>query len=219
MAKQTTEDIATFLKRQEPDVLVALLLELAEQHDAVSDRLARLQLADRPDKLAAGFRKTLSAWRCSKTFYTYQESRAFGQALESWLTQIEQELLPKDPAAALALFELFIEPDASWFERADDSDGSICRILGELSIADGKACCLTPWHGWGAGKRVQRYGSSYLKSRSLCTTTSAGLNFCRRRHIPTHTSGRGNWRWRMPTRASLRNCCWCLMRRKTPKPN
>jgi len=33
--------------------------------------------------------------------------------------------LPKDPAAALALFESFIEADVAFFEHADDSDGCI----------------------------------------------------------------------------------------------
>jgi hypothetical protein len=58
MAKPATEELATFLARQEPGVLVAVLLGLAEQHDAVSDRLALLQLADRLDKIAVDFRKT-----------------------------------------------------------------------------------------------------------------------------------------------------------------
>jgi hypothetical protein len=35
------------------------------------------------------------------------------------------ELCPKDPPAALALFEAVIESDAAWFARADDSDGVI----------------------------------------------------------------------------------------------
>ena len=125
MKKQATEDIATFLKHQKSRVLVDVLLELASQYDAVNKRLTRLQLINHPEKLAAGFRKTLSAWRRSKKFYAYRKSPAFGQELELWLTQVESELLPKDPPAALALFELFIDSDASWFERADDSDGCV----------------------------------------------------------------------------------------------
>ena len=65
-------------------------------------RLARMQLVDRPDKLAAGFRKTLTAWRRSTKFHTYREAGQFGRTLESWLDQVARELLPKDPAAALA---------------------------------------------------------------------------------------------------------------------
>ena len=125
MAKPPAEDPADFLARQPKETLVAVLLELARDHEAVQARLARMQLADQPDKLAAGFRKTLAAWKRSSKFYGYREAREFGRDLEGWLEQVERELCPKDPPAALALFQAFIEADASWFERADDSDGVI----------------------------------------------------------------------------------------------
>ena len=120
-----TEDLETFLRRQDAGDLVAVLLELAKDHEAVQARLARMQLADRPDKLAAGFKKTLSGWRRSTKFYGYREAGEFGRMLDGWLDQVERELLPKDPPAALSLFEAFIEADAAWFDRADDSDGVI----------------------------------------------------------------------------------------------
>jgi hypothetical protein len=125
MPQEPAGDLEAFLKRQDPSTLVAVLVELAGDHPAVQQRLARMQLADRPGRLAAGFRKRLSAWRRSTKFYGYRESGEFGRSLEAWLDQVERELLPKDPAAAQALFEAFIEADASWFERADDSDGCI----------------------------------------------------------------------------------------------
>ena len=40
---------------------------------------------------------------------------------------MERELCPRNPAAALALFQAFIEADGVWFEQADDSNG----MLGE----------------------------------------------------------------------------------------
>jgi hypothetical protein len=125
MAKPPTEDLEAFLRRQDAGDLVAVLLELAQDHEDVQARLARMQLADRPDKLAAGFKKTLSGWRRSTKFYGYREAGVFGRMLDGWLDQVAHELLPKDPPAALALFEAFIEADAAWFDRADDSDGVI----------------------------------------------------------------------------------------------
>jgi len=125
MPKEPAESLQSFLQRQDAATLAALLLELASDHDVVQARLARMQLADRPDKLAAAFKKTLAAWRRSAKFYGYRESREFGLTLETWLDQVARELLPRDPPAAVALFESFIEADASWFERADDSDGCI----------------------------------------------------------------------------------------------
>ncbi|GAC1426883.1 MAG: hypothetical protein NVSMB6_27130 [Burkholderiaceae bacterium] len=125
MPLKPSDDLESFLRRQDPSTLVGVLLELASDHEAVQARLARLQLADRPDKLAAVFRKALTAWSRSSKYFTYREAGAFGCSLEAWLEQVARELLPKYPAAALALFESFIEADGTFFERADDSDGCI----------------------------------------------------------------------------------------------
>ncbi len=150
MPKEPPESLETFLQRQEASTLAAVLLELAADHEAVQQRLARMQLADRPDKLAAGFKKTLAAWRRSTRFYGYREAREYGRLLEAWLDQIERELVPKDPAAAVALFESFIEADATWFERADDSDGSIGDAVraGCRHWLEAAARCETPASVW-----------------------------------------------------------------------
>ena len=143
-------DLEAFLQRQEPSTLVSVLLELARDHEAVQARLARMRLVDRPDKLAAGFRKTLTAWRRSSRFYTYREAGEFGRTLEAWLDQVARELLPKNPAAALALFESFIEADRTFFERADDSGG----VVGDVVRAacrhwlQAAARCGTPASVW-----------------------------------------------------------------------
>jgi hypothetical protein len=125
MAKPPNNDLDAFLRRQDADDLDNVLLELAKDHEAVQAPLARMQLADRPDKLAAGFKKTLSGWRRSTKFYGYREAGQLGRMLDGWLGQVARELLPKDPPAALLLLEAFIEADAAWFDRADDSDGVI----------------------------------------------------------------------------------------------
>jgi hypothetical protein len=150
MAKPPTEDLETFLRRQDAGDLVAVLLELAKDHEAVQARLARMQLADRPDKLAAGFKKSLAGWRRSTKFYGYREAGEFGRMLDGWLDQVARELLPKDPPAALALFETFIEADAAWFDRADDSGG----VIGDAVRAacrhwlQAAARCETPRDVW-----------------------------------------------------------------------
>lgn len=95
MPKPPIEDLETFLRRQDAQDLVAVLLELANDHEAVQARLARMQLADRPDKLAAGFKKTLAGWRRSRKFYGYREAGEFGRMLDGWLDQVARELLPR----------------------------------------------------------------------------------------------------------------------------
>lgn len=125
MPRTPPEDLQTFLQRQDASTLAAVLLELAGDHEAVKARLTRLQLADRPDKLAAGFRKSLNGWRRSRRFMVGGEARQFGRALEAWLDQVARELMPKAPPTALELFQAFIEADAVFFECADDSDGAV----------------------------------------------------------------------------------------------
>lgn len=175
MPKEPAESLQSFLQRQDAATLAALLLELASDHDVVQARLARMQLADRPDKLAAAFKKTLAAWRRSAKFYGYRESREFGLTLETWLDQVARELLPRDPPAAVALFESFIEADASWFERADDSDGCIgdavraaCRHW--LTAA---SQCETPADVW-----PERLMKLFQKTRMARVKRSCGVSTC-----------------------------------------
>lgn len=125
MPKTPAESLEAFVHRQPALTLAAVLLELAEVDEAVKERLRRLQLAERPDKLAAGFRQTLMAWQRSTRYYSYRDASAYAQLLQAWLDQVGRELVPKDPAAGLALFEAFIEADEVWFEHADDSAADI----------------------------------------------------------------------------------------------
>ncbi len=150
MPKAVNESLDAFLQRQDASTLCAVLLELAEAHKEVKERLTRLQLADRPDKLAAGFRKTLAAWRRSSKFHGYREAREYGAMLEAWLEQVATELAPKDPACAVALFESFIEADSTWFDHADDSGGAIGDAMRAACLhwLKAAAMCESPAAAW-----------------------------------------------------------------------
>lgn len=119
------EDLDTYVRRQGAQDLAAVLLELAEANPQVRQRLARMQLSDKPDRLAATFQKTLNGWRRQSRFLDYRASQEWGTELDAWLNQLERELLPRDPMAVVTLTESFIESDAIFFERADDSSGCI----------------------------------------------------------------------------------------------
>lgn len=123
------EDLTAFLRRQPAVTLADMLVELATDHPDVLKRLERWQLADSPAKLAAAFKKTLSGWRRSSKYYDYKSVRPFAAKLELWLDQVARELMPKDPAAALDLFEAFVETDETFFENADDSGGDIGDVV------------------------------------------------------------------------------------------
>ena len=45
--------------------------------------------------------------------------------MRAWLGQLERELLRRDPMAVVKLAESFIESDATFFDRTDDSSGCI----------------------------------------------------------------------------------------------
>lgn len=113
------------LRAQPKEDLVALLDELAAQHPAVEARLARHALAGNPAALAAQFRKRLHSWKRSTRFHPRGAAAAFGRELESWLDEVEREMLPIDAARAHALADSFVRMDARLFEQADDSDGAI----------------------------------------------------------------------------------------------
>src|SRR5438034_530566 len=113
------------LRTQPKDELVALLDELAAKHPEVEARLARHALVGDPAALAAQFRQRLQAWKRSARFRPRSAAAAFGRELESWLDEIERELLPLDAAHAHALADAFVRTDERLFEQADDSDGAI----------------------------------------------------------------------------------------------
>ncbi|HEX6006181.1 MAG TPA: hypothetical protein VFZ14_19475 [Burkholderiales bacterium] len=113
------------LRAQSKDELVALLDELAGKHPEVEARLARHALAADPAALAAQFRHHLQSWKRSARFRPRSAAAAFGRELESFLDEIERELLPLDAGRAHALADAFVRMDERLFEQADDSDGVI----------------------------------------------------------------------------------------------
>ena len=152
MTRPDPEDLEAFIAGLGAATLSNVLIELARDVEAVRKRLDRLRPASQPKALATAFKATLTGWRRATRFIGYRDSHAFGGELEGWLGQIERELVPHDPAAALALAESFIESDAKFFERADDSDGAIgdavreaCRLWLRAAVL-----CKPPPQGWTA---------------------------------------------------------------------
>ena len=146
------EDLGTYVRRQDANDLADVLLELAQGNSQVRQRLERMQLSDKPDRLAANFQKTLNQWRRQSRFLDYRASQEWATELGACLGQLERELLPRDPMAVVRLAESFIDSDAIFFERVDDSSGCIgdvmraaCRLW--LKAA---AVCEVPADTWPA---------------------------------------------------------------------
>ena len=176
MAKPPNEDLETFLRRQDAVDLVAVLLELAKDHEAVQARLARMQPADRPDKLAAVFKKTLSGWRRSTKSYGYREAGEFGRTLDGWLDHVERELLPKDrcatartptPCSGRASRGLTSMP------TAQPTRWRGFRTPGDTSTTAGRIFWPPPWSGSAASRRVRRCGNGWPSGQGVDLTDRA----------------------------------------------
>jgi hypothetical protein len=71
----------------------------------------------------------LTDWHWPTPFLFCAQARELGRELQAWLGQIERELMPQDPTAALALAGAFVEGDEAFFNRADDSGGAVDDAL------------------------------------------------------------------------------------------
>jgi hypothetical protein len=78
-----------------------------------------------PAPLSSSLSARLKRFRARRRFISYGESGEVARELDAWLDDVEAQLLPADPAAALRLTERFIRADEQIIGNADDSDGSI----------------------------------------------------------------------------------------------
>lgn len=149
-SKTSPDDLAAFIRQLDSATLSSVLIELAADHAVVHERLMRLQLANQPKALAKVFRKKLAAWKRSTRYVGYSQVGEFGRELQTWLEQVEHELMPRDPAEALALAEAFIQADEVFFNRADDSIGVVGDAIGAACVLWLKAAsrCESPESAW-----------------------------------------------------------------------
>ena len=149
-SKTSLDNLASFIRQLDAATLTSVLIELAADHAAVHERLVRLQLSSQPKALATVFRKKLGAWTRSTKYIDYSQVGEFGRELHAWLEQVEHDLMPRDPAEALALAEAFIQGDVVFFNRADDSSGVIGDAVRTACVLWLKAAsrCESPASVW-----------------------------------------------------------------------
>ena len=138
------ERMAGFLASQGVPMLAQVLIELAEDHEPVYQRLKRLRLSDDPVALSEEFTQHLQRWETDDRWVRYQGVAAFGQELDVWVAQVQREVLPRFPLAAMRLFAAFLELDKVVFERVDDDGGHVggafelaCRLWLTAAVAAG----------------------------------------------------------------------------------
>ena len=138
------QEMASFLAKQDAPTLAQVLLELAEDSAPVYERLERLRLRDDSAALCARFKRQLQRWESDDRFVAYKDAAAFGHDLDTWVAQVEREVLPRFPGEAMALFAAFLEIDRVVFERVDDDGGYVggafklaCRLWLTAAVAAG----------------------------------------------------------------------------------
>lgn len=99
-------------------------------------------------------------WKRSTKYLDYSQVGAFGRELQAWLEQVEHELIPRDPAEALALAEAFIQGDEVFFNRADESSsvvGDSIRAACVLWLKAASRCerLALPDRGPGRGRPIR----------------------------------------------------------------
>lgn len=133
------EDLQRFLETQGAPVLRQVLLELAERHPAVYQRLLLLEQAHHPEALAALLTKQLDRWRCDDRYVELADGSAFINELDEWLSQVQAVLMPTSPRQALRLLEDFIRLDGQLFEWIDDSGDALGSVFREACELWGQA--------------------------------------------------------------------------------
>ncbi len=149
-SKTALDNLASYVRQLDAQTLASVLIELAADHAAVHERLMRLQLSKQPKALAMHLRKRLAAWKRSTTYFGYSQASEFGRELQAWLHQVEHELMPQDPAEAVALAEAFIQSDETFFGLADDSSGAIGDTIRAACVLwlEAASYCESPESTW-----------------------------------------------------------------------
>jgi hypothetical protein len=132
-----SDELRARLSRADPGALAGFLARLADEDEALRERIETLAAREAPSEYAAALERRLKRLRGGRAFIAYAESAAFARELDAWLDDVEAGLLASDPQSAWKLVDRFIRGDARIIERADDSDGAIGDVFR-------RACAL--WH-------------------------------------------------------------------------
>lgn len=102
--------------------------------------------------------------------------------------QVARELLPKQPSAALSLFETFNEADAIWFDHADDSAAVIGEVMHKACQDRLKAAagCDAPPAGWPERLYRLHEGDRYVAREDLLRRADLLLDEAKQRKLVAH---------------------------------
>ena len=138
----TPDELRSKLAEVEPNELATFLARLADEDDALRERIEALALRAEPAAYADSLERRLARFRKGRAFISYAASGGFARELDGWLDDVAAGLIAADPERAWKLIDRFIRMDERILGRADDSNGSIGDTYR-------RACGL--WHRAAAG--------------------------------------------------------------------
>lgn len=144
------------------DYLAERMIQLSYKYDSVEKEIGMIILKNDPKALSKKINQHIGALKRSTRYVPWNLTGEITEPVDQIAHSIEFDLLPADPALAIALLEKLFNLDESLFNRMDDSHGELGAIYGNLSSLWGKAC--VQYQKNGAEDLVQRTFNLLLKN-------------------------------------------------------
>ncbi|NOT13024.1 MAG: hypothetical protein HOP23_14510 [Methylococcaceae bacterium] len=137
---QTIQD---YLALQQPEVLIALVLDAAQRDDRLyQSLLLKAERAGVGNNVQHIFRKAINKATRIHGFVDWREAGGFAGDLEQLVEQLEELLKPDSAAILVELLEYAIERVEDAMQNIDDSNGEVGGIEAALGALHIKACEL-----------------------------------------------------------------------------
>ncbi|MDN5882569.1 MAG: hypothetical protein L0H37_09385, partial [Nitrosospira sp.] len=151
-------DIKAYLAIQQQDILIELLLDVAQRDDRLyQSLLLKAERAGGGDNLAEAFRRAIDSATRIHEDIDWHEVSTFAGNIDQVVDSLAELLKPDTAAILVELAEYAIEQVEHTMEQVDDSDGEIGDIvyrLGELHL---KACDMAQPEPMDLAERLFRY--------------------------------------------------------------
>lgn len=151
-------DIKEYLITQPPEVLIGLLLDMAQRDDRLyQSLLLKAERTGGGGNVAKAFRQAIDGATRIHGFIDWREVGTFADNIEQVADSLAELLKPDTAAMLVELAEYAIERAENSLEQVDDSNGEIGDIvyrLGELHL---KACAMAQPEPAGLAERLFRF--------------------------------------------------------------
>lgn len=146
MTKKLTDKqqrFSTYLAAQPKEVLVDMLLEVAQRDDRLAQSLlVKSAPTGKKDPLVRELRQVINDVTTVDGFVDWRAMQRFSDPLDQAVDTLAELLTPERAATLVVLAQYAIEQTEAALERVDDSNGQVGDILGRLGDLHLKACTL-----------------------------------------------------------------------------